>query len=266
MIKLIENYEPELFEKIAVGEELSACLISTLYELYLSDTKTALFWKVLAENGSANAIIALFNGCLHIVKISDTLSEYQEIADFISLVAPNAAVEGSENTLKGLLPFFSGHSLHTRTVLVRALPALPRSRDSEISRNIKLDDMYFLLCKCFRGFGSKGGRGVWMTDTSLRLRKRDGAMYGIFEGGTLISGCGTYSRCGRFQVISGVATLPQYRSLGYAGSLVNRAAMDIFSAGRIPIICAADDRALSLYKKLGFEEFSSYSTLKHTDS
>ena len=42
MIKLIENYEPELFEKIVVGEELSACLISTLYELYLSDENSTL--------------------------------------------------------------------------------------------------------------------------------------------------------------------------------------------------------------------------------
>lgn len=263
MIKLIENYEPELFENIVVGEELSACLISTLYELYLSDTKVALFWRVVAEDGSTHAVIALFNGALHILKISESLTQYQEIANFISLVAPNTTVEGSENTLKELLPFFPNHYLHTRTVLVRALPALPRSHDSEISRNIKLDDMYFLLCKCFRGFGSKGGRGVWMTDTSLRLRKRDGIMYGIFCDGNLVSGCGTYSGCGRFRVISGVATNPQYRSLGYAGSLVNRAAIDIFSAGKIPIICAADDRALSLYKKLGFEEFSHYSTLKY---
>lgn len=58
---------------------------------------------------------------------------------------------------------------------------------------------------------------------------------------------------GAWQMIFGVATLPEYRSKGFAGQLLERAAADAEAAGRQGLVLTCKKRLLPYYTKFGYE-------------
>lgn len=267
IIKVINKDESMVFpDQLPYGEEICACTVSSLYSLYRYDPQIALFWEICDNNGMTVAYISLFNASVQIVKISEDFSQYEETAEFLELVCGGASIEGSAETIKNISVYLrSDFTLSTHEVSTIALPIFPSPIDEMVTKEIKLNDMYLMLCGCFKGFGSRGERGVWMTDVSARMRKLGGVMYGIYSNGTLVSGCGIYSSYKRFSLISAVGSLPGFRSKGYAGAVVRHAAFDVFWSGGIPLICSYDEHTAGFYKSLGFECFSEYSILKPSE-
>lgn len=57
---------------------------------------------------------------------------------------------------------------------------------------------------------------------------------------------------GKWQMIFGVNTLPEYRKHGYAGQLITRAIEDAKRQGRQGVVLTCKDRLVSYYSRFGF--------------
>lgn len=57
---------------------------------------------------------------------------------------------------------------------------------------------------------------------------------------------------GKWQMIFGVNTLPEYRNHGYAGELIKRAISDAKNQGRAGLVLTCKDKLLHYYSKFGF--------------
>ena len=57
---------------------------------------------------------------------------------------------------------------------------------------------------------------------------------------------------GKWQMIFGVNTLPEYRNHGYAGELIKRAISDAKSQGRSGLVLTCKDKLLNYYSNFGF--------------
>ena len=61
-----------------------------------------------------------------------------------------------------------------------------------------------------------------------------------------------HNESGRWQMIFGVNTIPEYRGHGYAGELIQRAIDDAKAQGRAGIVLTCKDKLVDYYAKFGF--------------
>lgn len=59
---------------------------------------------------------------------------------------------------------------------------------------------------------------------------------------------------GRWQMIFGVATAPEYRRRGYAEALLRRAIQDARAQGRLGLVLTCKDALVHYYAKFGFQD------------
>ena len=57
---------------------------------------------------------------------------------------------------------------------------------------------------------------------------------------------------GKWQMIFGVNTIPEYRKHGYAGELIQRAVEDAKKQGRLGVVLTCKDKLVDYYAKFGF--------------
>ena len=62
----------------------------------------------------------------------------------------------------------------------------------------------------------------------------------------------THDESGRWQMIFGVNTIPEYRRHGYAGELIRRTIEDARNQGRAGLVLTCKDKLLDYYAKFGF--------------
>ena len=61
-----------------------------------------------------------------------------------------------------------------------------------------------------------------------------------------------HNESGRWQMIFGVNTIPEYRGHGYAGELIRRAIEDAKAQGRFGLVLTCKDKLVDYYAKFGF--------------
>ena len=61
-----------------------------------------------------------------------------------------------------------------------------------------------------------------------------------------------HDESGRWQMIFGVNTIPEYRRHGYAGELIRRAIKDAKTQGRTGLVLTCKDKLVDYYAKFGF--------------
>ena len=61
-----------------------------------------------------------------------------------------------------------------------------------------------------------------------------------------------HNETGKWQMIFGVNTLPEYRSKGYAAELINQAIKDATKQGREGLVLTCKDKLIPYYSKFGF--------------
>ena len=57
---------------------------------------------------------------------------------------------------------------------------------------------------------------------------------------------------GKWQMLFGLNTLPEYRNKGYAGELIRRAIKDSQEQGRLGLVLTCKERLIHYYSKFGF--------------
>ena len=61
-----------------------------------------------------------------------------------------------------------------------------------------------------------------------------------------------HNETGKWQMIFGVNTLPEYRNKGYAAELLNQAIKDATNQGRKGLVLTCKEKLISYYSKFGF--------------
>lgn len=61
-----------------------------------------------------------------------------------------------------------------------------------------------------------------------------------------------HNESGKWQMIFGVNTLPEYRNHGYAGELIKKAIEDAKSHGRDGLVLTCKEKLIAYYSKFGF--------------
>ncbi len=82
-----------------------------------------------------------------------------------------------------------------------------------------------------------------------------GYYHGIFEKNKLVAMTGQRLHPGNYSEVSAVCTHPDHLGKGYAAALLDHQVALILEKGQIPFLHVRDDneRAIALYKRLGFE-------------
>lgn len=61
-----------------------------------------------------------------------------------------------------------------------------------------------------------------------------------------------HNESGKWQMLFGLNTLPEYRNRGYAGELIKRAVKDSRGQGRLGLVLTCKERLIHYYAKFGF--------------
>ena len=61
-----------------------------------------------------------------------------------------------------------------------------------------------------------------------------------------------HNESGKWQMIFGLNTLPEYRNKGYAGELIRQAIKDSREQGRLGLVLTCKERLIHFYSKFGF--------------
>ena len=100
-------------------------------------------------------------------------------------------------------------------------------------------------------------------DLCARRNHGFGCVYGIREGGRLVSTAGLFALTPTRAYIGGVETLAAYRARGYASLLVRRLCRN-FAGREISLLCGPP--LLSFYSRLGFSPLPPCASLSHPPS
>lgn len=70
----------------------------------------------------------------------------------------------------------------------------------------------------------------------------------------LYDDAGLHQEAGKWQMIFGVDTRPEYRRRGYAGQLLRRAIQDAREQGRLGVVLTCKDHLVHYYASFGFQD------------
>ena len=96
------------------------------------------------------------------------------------------------------------------------------------------------------------------------IERSEKIFYGWFHGVKLTSIAGFTRQVSAGRCISFVYTPEPYRRRGYAQSLISRMGLELFDSGKVSFLYVeqANERALSLYKKIGFTSVQEWADIK----
>lgn len=128
--------------------------------------------------------------------------------------------------------------------------AVPETAAKQIDVSPRLDDVFQILRGSDPAFDAQVRFDEWLCDASHCLRHGGGWYAAVGKSAT----AGVTALSPGYGLIGSVATLPGERGRGYAILLVKWCVRRVLETGRIPVLMAADERAASLYRGIGFAE------------
>ena len=190
---------------------------------------------------------------------SDTLKYFPpEVAPFIAMK------NWDENDLQGLVKNIpTGRPFSFIAAKKKILP--PEFRI------IFTTPLYQMYCPVLKSF-TKAGVAIRSLNTNdvpqmltLTAKTKPGPFYertiefgnyiGIFNGDELIAMAGERLKANGYTEVSAICTSPDHLGKGYASYLLSKASERIITEGNVPFlhVRADNDRAIEVYKKMGFE-------------
>lgn len=247
---LSEGYEQHLDAFLAAVElePVSGARIQTLYNMFGLGYKNVDFWVQINRLGQPAAAISRYGGQL---AVSDSLqADLEELEEFIRFQGGYTQLSASP-ILCGLLRDL-GRTRHFYR-MVRNGP--PFEEEFEAIIKPPLSDVYDLLCAVDRDFEDNTNRGAWHVHTSHLVRHKLGYCVGIQdEDSKLVSIGGVYNIGKTHGVIGGLATLPEEKGQGYAGTICRYLTNQILAAEKTPALYAATESLTVYYGSMGYVE------------
>ncbi len=106
---------------------------------------------------------------------------------------------------------------------------------------------------------------VSRAEAKARLTSPHWHYYGAFEGNRLVSLGGTYIKLPELWVIGDVVTLPEYRNMGFAKSVVSAIVKDALRSGAMAMLHVNEDNepALRAYRSVGFQAVQEFLLIRY---
>ena len=192
--------------------------------------------------------------------------EWEEAASFLMRLG-KAAILGPEDTMIHLLPFFPSYSVSERHLMTITHYGQERGeQDPRIRRLSTEEDLHALFSLYRRVPGmSEGFRKEDDDDNARAFMEKPAAA--LFRDGRAVSGA-YISRAGhRNAMLSGVATEPGMRGLGYASAVVKAMIGIAFGECRMKRLSLwyTDSNAGRIYRELGFHDTGTWLCLRRKD-
>ncbi|MVB11797.1 Acetyltransferase (GNAT) domain protein [Caprobacter fermentans] len=187
-------------------------------------------------------------------------------ADFLTRRAVNI-VSGKSILLEKLLPFFPDRTgQKTYMARLNGMQSMFPAPDDFSLRRLKPDDAaelvrLYLQIEEFQS--TYAGREKKAAEELKINLSTGGRCWGAFQNGRLVAAASSSAENSRSAMIIGVATLPDLRRRGLAGSLVSKLCGELFSEGK-QFVCLFYDNPLAgrIYRKIGFRELGEYMMIK----
>ena len=234
MICFLTDEHTEPFIKATSFDINAGARIFSLYNMFGTNYEHAMFWVQLNELGVAVAALSRYGGILNISASQN--ADLAEINEFVEFIGGFERICSSHFVCENLQESCKCFSVMELADDTKALTA------EKICATPKLQEVYSLLCLCDNDFARQTNWESWYVHASHLMRHSLGFCTGIYIDDTLVSTAGVYAKGTAHAVISGVATLPNFRGKGYASAVINAAAEKVLGENLTPVILPADSK------------------------
>lgn len=254
MIQLVSESNMDDFLALCSDISVTACKIHTLYQCYKDDSNMAQFW-VIYSSSRPLGIIALSANVLTVhakLLLTKEFSEFLNYTAWDSIECDCTGIFSVANHIGATVS-----SLSVQRFMRPPMECIEPRDIPEIEEEIRISELYDLLCEADSQFKDVSVFDSWMCSISHRVRHGFSKVFGIFEDETLVSTSGIYTESKSCGVIESVATHPDYRMKGYASALTLKAVQTLMLAQKQALIVTSSLKTHEMYHKLGFRDSGS---------
>lgn len=245
---MILHAEPDTLDRFFTACELDPILgaqICTDYLVRGADFRSAGFWVAVDPQGNPIGAIGLVDG-----RMTVSARGALDVAE-LTAFARAGGVAVRQLTAPADIVRRCGLSGHQFTAPYMQYHGGPFRADySRITTQLSLGELYDTIIAGFPGYSDVRER--WYANTSHLFRHSLGFAAAIYEDGQMAATGGVYSMGARIGVIACVATMPLYRSRGYAGLLVRYLCDRLLEMGKTPALQCAEESLAVYYGAMGF--------------
>lgn len=258
MIRFVDN-------EILENEYFSACdfdnvygtINSFMYRIH-SQNRTGFFWNIYdceeSLCGNLCFVNDTFNLCIKAEKDVEELAQFIDFwGNFKFLNYNNCNVKNLDKLVLTPINTAFGEILNGTEY------QNPISFTGEICKDINLYDVFCLFKESFPGKMKNLDFSDFNYDMNCRIRKQQSFIFGIKKDGVLASAIEIMCLSPKSTIIGCLATSKEYRSMGYASSLLQFVSKE-FSRSTLYVF-ADNDKVAQFYKKIGFEKSAAWAQL-----
>lgn len=220
--------------------------IKAYYNCYGTEYDFVKFW-VQIENEEVVSAISRIDGDMTVSSIginTDELKSFIAMVGFNTVQCEKRIAESMnlKSSVNGYVVEYKGNSY--------------APKDINLKSDFELKDIYDIIKA--ENLVGVGDYLPWLSDTSFRVNRNVTSALLVQEN----AGCAMcLFRTDKASLLGGVATRPEYRGKGIAGSLVTRLAKVEKSKGnRVELLCKADS-IVDFYKSIGFDVTNEWSLI-----
>jgi ribosomal protein S18 acetylase RimI-like enzyme len=181
-------------------------------------------------------------------------ADFEEIAFFLDFNPYFHRLTGKTQTVEDISACLSHNHKKYRSDFLAGEKNLTGTDDRfEIDAAPSLEDVYKVISAAQTKDFTVGDFVPWYVDISHRIRHDCARAYLLKADNIPVSTCIISAESDFAGFISGVATIPQYRSRGFAASVVRRASFDLAECGKLPVLECLP-YLTDYYIKLGFKK------------
>ncbi len=263
MIRLVCDENLDDFLALSNDCSVTACKIHTLYQCYKNDADMAQFWIVYGASKPLG-IMCLSADVLTVHAKLMLKKEFTEFLGFINWKTVECDCTGvfsSANELGAEV-----NNLSVQRFMYPPMECIEKRDIPEIKDEIKISELYDLLCEADSHFKDVSVFDAWMCSISYRVRHGYSKVYGIYEDDKLVSTAGVYTESDTCGVIESVATHPDYRMKGYACALTLQSVQLLMNDKKKALIVTSNMRNHEMYHKLGFRDCGTLFIMKNPNA
>lgn len=250
MISHVEVCTEDSFFLACGLDPILGAQICTDYLVRGADFRSAGFWVAVDGGNRPTAAIGLVDGRMTVSAADPAAGGAVDIAELTEFVRAGGVAVRQLTAPAGVVRRV-GLSGHQFTAPYMTYPGGLFGGDyRHITTGFSLGELYDTIIAGFPGYGDVRER--WYANTSHLFRHGLGFAAGIREDGAMAATGGVYSMGAHIGVIACVATLPPYRSRGYAGLIVRYLCDRLLEMGRTPALQCAEESLAEYYGAMGF--------------
>lgn len=192
--------------------------------------------------------------------------DYEELAFFLRFNPYFRSITGDAKTIAGIAAFFSQkYSIRHFVLMTLNSDKLAEKPYFPVEAAPNLRALYDVICQATDADFSVGEFPSFYVDMNHRIRHGCARAYLLTRDGQSASACLVSVESDGAGLVSGVATVPQMRHLGYAAAVVRAACHDLLQARKLPVLECLQELTW-YYAGLGFDKIGDTATLAVEDS